>query len=137
MGPDTFNIYLIPETRRATNLGRILPGDSVNLEIEAQTQVAFMVESMKGPMYSYGHAPSDTFENTHAEQEGGQYASSSAVLWRHHSRMDCSAFLGYNITCLLIDVKFTKAGMKKCILARRMLLHSLLFIGRILCACRQ
>lgn len=36
---DTFSVYLIPETLRVTILGTRALGDSVNLEVEAQTQV--------------------------------------------------------------------------------------------------
>ena len=40
VGEDWFTIYLIPETLRVTVLGSKQEGDSVNLEIEAQTQVS-------------------------------------------------------------------------------------------------
>ena len=36
---DSFSVYLIPETLRVTTLGERAVGDSVNLEVEAQTQV--------------------------------------------------------------------------------------------------
>ncbi len=39
VGEDWFTIYLIPETLRVTVLGSKEEGDTVNLEIEAQTQV--------------------------------------------------------------------------------------------------
>ena len=39
VGPDWFTVYLIPETLRVTVLGSKREGDTVNLEIEAQTQV--------------------------------------------------------------------------------------------------
>lgn len=39
VGPDWFTVYLIPETLRATGLGSKGKGATVNLEIEAQTQV--------------------------------------------------------------------------------------------------
>ena len=39
VGPDWFTVYLIPETLRVTVLGSKQQGDTVNLEIEAQTQV--------------------------------------------------------------------------------------------------
>ena len=39
VGPDWFNIYLIPETLRVTILGEKREGDMANIEIEAQTQV--------------------------------------------------------------------------------------------------
>ncbi len=39
VGPDWFAVYLIPETLRATGLGAKREGATVNLEIEAQTQV--------------------------------------------------------------------------------------------------
>lgn len=39
VGPDWFNIYLIPETLRVTILGEKQEGDVANIEIEAQTQV--------------------------------------------------------------------------------------------------
>lgn len=39
VGPDWFTVYLIPETLRVTVLGSKQEGDTVNLEIEAQTQV--------------------------------------------------------------------------------------------------
>lgn len=39
VGEDWFSIYLIPETLRVTVLGTKQQGDTVNLEIEAQTQV--------------------------------------------------------------------------------------------------
>jgi riboflavin synthase len=35
---NSFNVYLIPETLRLTNLGEKVIGDSVNLEIETQTR---------------------------------------------------------------------------------------------------
>jgi len=38
VGEDTFNLYLIPETLRVTTLGGKGPGDSVNIEIDGQTQ---------------------------------------------------------------------------------------------------
>ena len=38
VGPDWFCVYLIPETLRATTLGTRREGDSVNIEIDAQTQ---------------------------------------------------------------------------------------------------
>jgi len=34
----TFNVYLIPETLRLTNLGSKIAGDKINLEIETQTR---------------------------------------------------------------------------------------------------
>ena len=34
----TFNVYLIPETLRLTNLGEKMVGDKINLEIETQTR---------------------------------------------------------------------------------------------------
>lgn len=34
-----FNIHLIPETLRATTFGSVSPGDTVNIEIDSQTQV--------------------------------------------------------------------------------------------------
>ena len=39
VGQDWFSVYLIPETLRVTVLGSKQQGDTVNLEIEAQTQV--------------------------------------------------------------------------------------------------
>lgn len=39
VGEDWFSIYLIPETLRVTVLGAKQQGDTVNLEVEAQTQV--------------------------------------------------------------------------------------------------
>ena len=42
VGEDWFTIYLIPETLRVTVLGNKQEGDTVNLEIEAQTQVTIM-----------------------------------------------------------------------------------------------
>ena len=39
VGADWFTVYLIPETLRATGLGGKGEGATVNLEIEAQTQV--------------------------------------------------------------------------------------------------
>ena len=39
VGPDWFNVYLIPETLRVTILGEKREGDVANIEIEAQTQV--------------------------------------------------------------------------------------------------
>ena len=39
VGPDWFNIYLIPETLRVTILGEKQENDVANIEIEAQTQV--------------------------------------------------------------------------------------------------
>ncbi len=41
VGEDWFTIYLIPETLRVTVLGNKQEGDTVNLEIEAQTQVTY------------------------------------------------------------------------------------------------
>ena len=41
VGEDWFSIYLIPETLRVTVLGTKQQGDTVNLEIEAQTQVRY------------------------------------------------------------------------------------------------
>ena len=38
---DGFCVYLIPETLRVTTMGAKRVGDTVNLEIEAQTQVGF------------------------------------------------------------------------------------------------
>lgn len=35
---DSFSVYLIPETLRVTGFGRLAEGDSVNLEIDSQTQ---------------------------------------------------------------------------------------------------
>ena len=40
VGEDWFTIYLIPETLRVTVLGSKQEGDTVNLEVEAQTQVS-------------------------------------------------------------------------------------------------
>lgn len=34
----TFNVYLIPETLRLTNLGNKVVGNQINLEIETQTR---------------------------------------------------------------------------------------------------
>ncbi|MDB9862370.1 riboflavin synthase subunit alpha [Litorivicinus sp.] len=34
-----FSVYLIPETRRLTTFGRVRIGDSLNLEVDSQTQV--------------------------------------------------------------------------------------------------
>ena len=42
VGEDWFTIYLIPETLRVTVLGNKQEGDTVNLEIEAQTQVTYL-----------------------------------------------------------------------------------------------
>ena len=39
VGEDNFTVYLIPETLRVTVLGDKAQGDSVNIEIDAQTQV--------------------------------------------------------------------------------------------------
>lgn len=38
VGPDWFSVYLIPETLRVTVLGDKVEGDTVNIEVEAQTQ---------------------------------------------------------------------------------------------------
>lgn len=38
-GPDWFSVYLIPETLRITVMGVKGEGDSVNVEMDAQTQV--------------------------------------------------------------------------------------------------
>lgn len=38
VGDDWFTVYLIPETLRVTVLGTKREGDSVNIEVEAQTQ---------------------------------------------------------------------------------------------------
>jgi riboflavin synthase len=51
VGEDWFNVYLIPETMRVTVLGIKQKGDTVNIEIDAQTQaivtaVERVVESM-------------------------------------------------------------------------------------------
>ena len=43
-----FCVYLIPETLRTTNLGAKHEGDSVNLEIEAQTQVCASAAACAG-----------------------------------------------------------------------------------------
>jgi len=40
----TFNVYLIPETLRLTNLQNKLAGDQINIEIETQTRN--MVDTM-------------------------------------------------------------------------------------------
>ena len=40
MGEDWFTVYLIPETLRTTVLGGKREGSSVNIEIDAQTQVS-------------------------------------------------------------------------------------------------
>ena len=40
---DSFSAYLIPETLRVTTLGRRREGDAVNIEIEAQTQVQYIL----------------------------------------------------------------------------------------------
>lgn len=40
VGENSFCVYLIPETLRVTTLGVRKEGDAVNIEIEAQTQVA-------------------------------------------------------------------------------------------------
>ncbi len=34
---DTFNVWLIPETLRATTFGKTSAGDVVNLELDSQT----------------------------------------------------------------------------------------------------
>ncbi len=34
VGKDTFTIWIIPHTRKATNLGKLAPGDEVNLECD-------------------------------------------------------------------------------------------------------
>lgn len=39
VGEDGFSVYLIPETLRVTVLGKRQVGDTVNIEIDAQTQV--------------------------------------------------------------------------------------------------
>jgi riboflavin synthase len=36
--PDSFNVYLIPETLKVTTFGQIQPGDLVNLEVDSTTQ---------------------------------------------------------------------------------------------------
>lgn len=38
VGARTFTVYLIPETLRVTVFGTIAVGDTVNIEIETQTQ---------------------------------------------------------------------------------------------------
>lgn len=38
VGDNWFNVYLIPETMRVTVLGIKQKGDTVNIEIDAQTQ---------------------------------------------------------------------------------------------------
>eukprot|EP00891_Asterochloris_glomerata_P004819 jgi/Astpho2/4819/e_gw1.00068.19.1_t len=49
VGPDWFNIYLIPETLRVTILGEKQEGDVANIEIEAQTQaIVDTVEKVVG-----------------------------------------------------------------------------------------
>ena len=51
MGPDWLNVYLIPETLRMTVLSLKGPGDSVNVEIDAQTQaIVDTVERVLGEM---------------------------------------------------------------------------------------
>ncbi|CAD7703736.1 unnamed protein product [Ostreobium quekettii] len=62
--PDAFSVYLIPETLRVTTLGDKVVGDSLNVEIESQTQVIV-----------------DTVERTVARyfQEGGKGASKSGT----------------------------------------------------------
>jgi len=39
VGPDSFSVYLIPETLRVTILGDRKVGDAINIEIDSQTQV--------------------------------------------------------------------------------------------------
>ncbi len=41
VGHDCFCVYLIPETLRATTLGSKSEGATVNIEIDAQTQVIY------------------------------------------------------------------------------------------------
>ena len=51
VGPDWLNVYLIPETLRMTVLSLKGPGDSVNVEIDAQTQaIVDTVERVLGEM---------------------------------------------------------------------------------------
>ena len=49
----TFNVYLIPETLRLTNLGKKEVGDKINLEIETQTRntVDTISEMNKRPIH--------------------------------------------------------------------------------------
>lgn len=56
VGEDWFTIYLIPETLRVTVLGTKQEGDTVNLEIEAQTQVAslYLCQSIMHTMQAGG-----------------------------------------------------------------------------------
>ena len=46
VGADWFSIYLIPETLRVTVLGAKKEGDTVNVEIEAQTQVCLFCSAL-------------------------------------------------------------------------------------------
>lgn len=46
VGEDWFSIYLIPETLRVTVLGTKQEGDTVNLEVEAQTQVGYCTAAL-------------------------------------------------------------------------------------------
>ena len=48
VGADWFTVYLIPETLRATGLGGKGEGATVNLEIEAQTQVRMRTPGWAG-----------------------------------------------------------------------------------------
>lgn len=40
VGPDTFTIWIIPHTRKATNLGGLMPGEDVNLECDILAKYA-------------------------------------------------------------------------------------------------
>ncbi len=47
-----FKVYLIPETLRLTTFGSLRPGDSVNFEIDRQTQV--IVDTVRDVLASGG-----------------------------------------------------------------------------------
>lgn len=47
-GTGRFNVYLIPETLRVTNLGQLSIGDTVNMEVERKTQT--IVETVNAYM---------------------------------------------------------------------------------------
>ncbi|MFZ4629684.1 MAG: hypothetical protein ACOYNR_15265, partial [Blastocatellia bacterium] len=54
LGSDTFTIWIIPHTRKATNLGALAAGDEVNFECDILAKYA---ERILAPLYGGGEAP--------------------------------------------------------------------------------
>ena len=46
VGPDSFSVTVIPHTSKVTTIGRRLPGDKVNIEVDV---TAKYVEKLLGP----------------------------------------------------------------------------------------